>query len=242
MDAGIRSGDTSDTLLHAVVLRHSATVEPLTDTAHNSAAVSSDEGVRRSLYVSMTCWRAQPFRVRLSWRKCQHPCRRHTQDAIRDRSWPRPEYVLLTSKAHDDESDASRESDLGDVLGRRSDRDGRFDACWRAHLGHELLDLLLAQSVHGSACPAVVEGVQALDRSDHVNEQQRNANVRARDAAVRTSVNHPSLKSTGAKTRPTSILDASVFGGVCSGGGATSTGSVLWRRIFSVVDPSSLLR
>jgi hypothetical protein len=51
--------------------------------------------------------------------------------------------VLLASKAHDDEPNAARESDLGDVLGRRSDDHDSFDRCWRSHLGDELLDLLL---------------------------------------------------------------------------------------------------
>ena len=112
----------------------------------------------------------------MSWWKCQHPGWRQTQHAIRDRSWPRSEHVLLTSKAHDDEPDAARDSDLGDVLGRRSDAHDSFDGCWRAHLGDELLDLLLGSFDLGPVVRVqlLLKAFKPLERSDHMNEQQRN--------------------------------------------------------------------
>ena len=51
--------------------------------------------------------------------------------------------MLLASKAHDDESDTSRDRDLSDFLGWRSDGDRSLDAHWRTDLGDELLDLFV---------------------------------------------------------------------------------------------------
>ena len=85
--------------------------------------------------------------------------------------------MFLTSKAHDDEPDAARDRDLGDVLGRGSDDHGGFDACWCAHFGDELLDLLLG-SLNLDPVVRVQLWLKAFkppERSDHMNEQQRNA-------------------------------------------------------------------
>ena len=85
----------------------------------------------------------QPFPVLLSRRKGQHSRRRRTEDPIRDRSRPRSEHMLLTSKAHDDEADTSRDRYLSDLLGRRSDGDHSLNAHWRTDLGGKLLDLFV---------------------------------------------------------------------------------------------------
>lgn len=117
----------------------------------------------------------QPFRVRLSRRKGQHSRRRQTQDPVRDRSRPRPEHVLLTSKAHDDEADTSRDSDLSDLLSRRSDGDHRLNARWRTGLGGELLDLLIGPFNLDTVVRLEMwaKALDPFERRDYVNEQQR---------------------------------------------------------------------
>jgi hypothetical protein len=102
----------------------------LTATCRESSTIGrfkSGGGLTRG--VSTIRWRPQPFRVRMSWRKRQHPRRRQTQNAIGDGPWPRSEHVLLTSEAHDNEPSPSLDSDLRNLLGRGSHRNESLDIC-----------------------------------------------------------------------------------------------------------------
>ena len=83
----------------------------------------------------------------------------------------------LISKAHYDEPDVSHDGGLRDLFDSRSDRDDCFDICWRANFGSELLDLLLG-SLNLDPVVRVQLRLKAFkppERSDHMNEQQRNA-------------------------------------------------------------------
>ena len=84
--------------------------------------------------------------------------------------------MLLTSKAHDDEADTSRDSDLSDLLGGRSDGDHSLSAHWRTDLGGKLLDLLVGPFNLGTVVRLQLwsKALDPLERRDHVNEQQRN--------------------------------------------------------------------
>jgi hypothetical protein len=74
--------------------------------------------------------------------------------------------VLLTSKAHDDEADTSRNSDLSDLLGRRPDGDQSLNARWRTGLGGKLLDLLVREALRVANAvdrPSIARADQGTD-------------------------------------------------------------------------------
>ena len=87
--------------------------------------------------------------------------------------------MLLTSKAHDDEADASRDSDLSDLLGGRSDSDHSLSSHRRTDLGGKLLDLLVGPFNLGTVVRLQLwsKALDPLERRDHVNEQQRHTKL-----------------------------------------------------------------
>ena len=87
--------------------------------------------------------------------------------------------MLLTSKAHDDEADTSRDRDLSDLLGGRSDGDHSFSVHRRTDLGGKLLDLLVGPFNLSTVVRLELSSktLDSPERRDHVNEQQRHAKL-----------------------------------------------------------------